>query len=87
MRDDRIHPLGKNDFRNEPPEKGVFIGASKDVEQAGEYLPDDLFYGLFTWFWVQNLEMAKPGETWNDILRKTRIQVQGERNQQSPETR
>lgn len=87
MRDDRTHPLGMNNFRADPPGKGVFIGASKDVEQAGEYLRDDTFYGLFTWFWIQNLEMTKPGETWHDILRKTRIQVQGERNQQSPQIR
>lgn len=89
MRDDRPHPLGKKTFREDSFsfKRGVFIGASKDEEQAGEYMPIDMFYGLFTWFWIQNLESVKPGETWHDILRKTRIQVQGERKQQSPQIR
>lgn len=85
MRDDRMHPLSKNNYRKDLPGKGVFIGAARDSEQAGEYMPDDTFYGLFTWYWIQSLEAAKPGETWNDLLMKTRIQVQGERSQQSPQ--
>ncbi len=83
--DDREHPLGRKKFRDDIAEKGVFIGASSNIEQAGEYIPDDTPYGLFTWFWADSLESVQPGETWHDLLWKTRIRVQGERVQQTPQ--
>ncbi len=85
MTDKREHPLGLTSFRTDMTPQGVFISAAGDAEQAGEYIPDDESYGLFTWFWVQSLESASPGETWHDLLRKTRIQVRGERRQQTPQ--
>jgi hypothetical protein len=84
-RDKREHPLGKKKFRNDIEKNGVFIGAAADTEPAGEYIPDDTPYGLFTWFWAGTLESAQSGDTWHDLLWKTRIQVQGERGQQTPQ--
>ncbi len=83
--DEREHPLGRKKYRDDIAEKGVFIGASSDIEQAGEYIPDDTPYGLFTWFWAESLESVQPGESWHDLLWKTRIRVQGERGQQTPQ--
>ena len=85
MRDKREHPYGEKKFRDDIEENGVFIGAAADTEQAGEYIPDDITYGLFSWFWAGSLESAKSAETWHDLLWKTRIQVQAERGRQTPQ--
>lgn len=81
----RQHPLADNHFSSELKANTLFIGAARDTEQAGEYIPDDTPYGLFTWFWAQTLQSTSPGDTWQDILWKTRISVQGESRQQTPQ--
>ena len=83
--DKRKHPLATKLFRFDVTPKSVFISASDDTEQAGEYIPDDTPYGLFTWFWVESLGAARSGDTWHDLLWKTRVQVQSERGVQTPQ--
>ena len=83
--DKRKHPLTTKLFRSDILPNSAFISASDDTEQAGEYVPDDIPYGLFTWFWTESLGSARSGDTWHDLLWKTRIQVQGERSIQTPQ--
>lgn len=67
----RPHPLGKQPVK-EWKQAGVQIGAARDDQQAGEYVAaDGKSYGLFTWHWVQAIYQASPGDTWNDLYKRT----------------
>jgi hypothetical protein len=77
--DPRPHPLGKQVFPTLDDPPGVRIGAARDTEQAIETSMDGKDYGLFTWYWVEALNQARPGETWDEVFRRvdTRVTSQG----------
>ncbi len=80
------HPLATHSFKSSDLSGGVTIGAAQDDELAGEYTtPKGEKYGLFTWHWGQVLETAKPGETWNDLFKKTQARVTQTRKSQHPQ--
>ncbi|PLY07102.1 MAG: hypothetical protein C0622_00225 [Desulfuromonas sp.] len=82
------HPLGKQTFVTGDLSAGVIIGAARDQEAAGEFSnEDEKIYGLFTWFWAQALRQAHPGETWQDVFRKTYAKVTQRRKSQLPQLR
>ncbi|GLI36873.1 caspase family protein [Geobacter hydrogenophilus] len=69
--DMRRHPLGERKFAL-PVQAGVRIGAARDDQEAGEFpAPDGKSYGLFTWHWVQALYQSSPGDTWDDVFKRT----------------
>jgi len=82
-------PLRKWDRGDAP---GVRIGAARDTESAVELSRAGKAYGLFTWFWVESLNAARPGETWDQVFTRAstlvttqrgafqRPQLEGERN-------
>jgi hypothetical protein len=79
--DKRPHPLAGKAFRRwragEAP--GVRVGAARDTESAVEIARAGKSYGLFTWFWVESLDAARPGETWEEAFRRTYTLVTTER--------
>jgi hypothetical protein len=94
VQDPRPHPLGDRPFRkwDRGDAPGVRIGAARDSESAIELSRGGKSYGLFTWFWVESLNAAKPGETWDEVFARTgalvttqrgayqRPQLEGERD-------
>lgn len=68
--DQRPHPLGKQEFKSMPDPPGVRIGAARDVESAIETQIGGKSYGVFSWYWVEALNLVKPGETWDDVFRR-----------------
>ncbi len=62
-------PLAPEPFRSAKA-PGIRIGAARDPENAVEIVEQGKAYGVFTWFWVQALEQAKPGETWDDAFKR-----------------
>lgn len=75
-RDTRSHPLGKRQYAQPAKHPGVRVGAARDQESAIEIpTEDDQYYGLFTWYWVQALQQARDGETWNDVFKRASTQV------------
>lgn len=80
----RAHPLGRQ--RPAPPlSGGVRVSACRDSEKANEYNANEKIHGLFTWFWCQNLQAARPGDTWHDIHRCTAANVAQWRSDQHPQ--
>ncbi|MEN8218937.1 MAG: caspase family protein [Pseudomonadota bacterium] len=78
--DKRPHLLGKRLYQPLKTHYGIHIGAARDNESAIELAQkDDQYYGLFTWYWTQNLQQAQIGETWNDVFKRTYAQVTTER--------
>ncbi len=68
--DPRPHPLARRPFQA-VVDPGVRIGAARDIETAAEDTVDTgRVQGLFTWYWVQALEQAQPGETWEDVFKR-----------------
>ncbi len=69
--DMRPHPLGTHTFKHSP-EIGVIVGAAQQDQQAGEFqAPNGKSYGLFTWNWVQALAQTSPGETWDEVFKRS----------------
>ncbi len=69
--DDREHPLARQAVDRADQKEGVRIGAARDQETAIEIQAEDgKTYGLFTWYWVQELNKAAPGETWDDVFKR-----------------
>ncbi|GFO63259.1 caspase family protein [Geomonas paludis] len=78
--DMRKHPLGPRIFKHADV-TGVVVGAAREDQQAGEYeAPDGKSYGLFTWNWVQALNKADRGETWEDAFKRTLALIGSERD-------
>ncbi|MCP4698224.1 MAG: DUF4384 domain-containing protein [Gammaproteobacteria bacterium] len=93
--DKREHLLGWVKHLHPQRRSGVHIGSARDRESAIEIgLDDGKMYGIFTWYWVQALQQARSGETWNDVFKRAyalvtarrgvaqRPQLSGERRRQ-----
>ncbi|MEO8134020.1 MAG: caspase family protein [Betaproteobacteria bacterium] len=85
--DPRPHPLALQRFDEGAALPGIRVGASRDlesaveldVEQGGQCLDVGRCQGVFTWYWVQALQQAKPGERWHDIFNRTYARVTAQR--------
>jgi hypothetical protein len=69
------HPLAQAALRCEGDNRGIKIGAARDVEEAIETRPklgndDKKVFGRFTWYWAKSLEKASPAETWSDVFKR-----------------
>lgn len=85
-RDDREHPLGRQQFTQANLNNGIIIGAAGDKESASEFVsPADKNYGRFTWHWGAALEGVKQGETWGDLFKRAAVQVTRSDPSQSPQ--
>jgi len=73
--DNRPHLLGERPYKRLTTHHGIRIGAARDDESAMEFPRKDQYYGLFTWYWTQNLQQAQAGNTWNDIFKRTSAQM------------
>ncbi|MEN8216859.1 MAG: caspase family protein [Pseudomonadota bacterium] len=79
-KDERPHLLGERRYRELKTHRGMSVGAARDHESAIEKLKEDgQYYGLFTWYWVHNLQKAQAGETWSDVFKRAYVQVTLER--------
>lgn len=67
--DPRAHPLADKSFKTAAA-PGAAIGAARDIESAIEISEGGKTYGLFTWYWVEALNQARPGETWDDVFKR-----------------
>jgi len=74
--------------------RGVRIGAARDTELAVEFDPrtggdckdPEHCAGVFTWYWVEALKQAMPGERWGDVFKRTYTKVTaGSFNAQRPQ--
>jgi len=78
--DDRPHMLGQLAYARPAIERGIRVGAARDYESAVDFRREDgQHYGMFTWHWVQNLQQAQAGDTWNHIYKRTYAQVTAKR--------
>ena len=78
--DDRPHILGQLSYDRPTTERGIRVGAARDHESAVDFPREDgQHYGMFTWHWVQNLQQAQAGDTWNHIYKRTYAQVTAKR--------
>jgi len=74
--DKRQHLLGKRRYRRLTKHHGIRVGATRDKDFAIDFPQiNGKYYGLFTWYWLQNLQQAQAGETWNDVFKRTYVQV------------
>lgn len=79
-KDDREHILGKLPYQKHQMEHGIRVGAARDYESAIDFpRADGKHYGLFTWYWVHNLQQAQTGDTWYTVFQRTYAQVTAER--------
>lgn len=70
--DPRPHPLGRQVFDTPDTIPGIRIGAARDRETAVEIRTEDGGEdGLFTWYWLQALDQAVSGETWDGVYKRT----------------
>ena len=69
LMDPREHPLASTTFKTAAA-PGARIGAARDIESAVETLEGDKTYGLFSWYWVEALGQARPGDTWDDVFNR-----------------
>ena len=77
--DPRPHALLSKLPRLPAPTTGLRIGAARDVESAVEVDTDkgglctnkERCNGIFTWYWIQALQQAQPGERWADVFNRT----------------
>lgn len=69
LMDPREHPLAAKSF-TAAAAPGARIGSARDVETAIETVEGGKTYGLFTWYWVESLNEARPGETWDDVFKR-----------------
>ena len=91
-KDDREHPLGRQAYARPAENVGIRVGAARDPESAIEvpiyFKAEDTeaYYGLFTWHWVQALQQAKAGTSWNDVFKRASTYVTaGRSNVQQPQ--
>lgn len=73
----KTHPLRDQypDTIELPADRGLRIGAARDIETAVELDPErnarcvdpKQCYGVFTWHWAQALRASRPGESWGDV--------------------
>ncbi len=78
--DERAHLLGKLAYKQPTLDHGIRVGAAREEESAIEFMGEDgQYYGLFTWYWIQNLQQAQASDSWGDIFKRTYAQVTGER--------
>ena len=77
----RPHPLAGRQFPRwrTGAAPGVRIEAARDNESAIEINRAGNSYGLFTWFWVESLGAASPGETWGEAFQRAYPLVTTER--------
>lgn len=76
--DPRPHPLLARPLDSPASLPGIRIGAARDVESAveidvdrgGQCLDASRCQGVFTWYWVQALQQARPGERWDDVFKR-----------------
>ena len=77
--DKRRHLFAKRPYQR-ITHRGISIGAAGDNESAIDFpIKNDKYYGLFNWYWLQNLNIAQAGDTWNDVFKRTYAQVTRER--------
>ncbi len=69
LMDPREHPLAAKSFKTAAA-PGARIGSARDIETAIEISEGGKTYGLFTWYWVEALNQAQPGETWDDVFKR-----------------
>jgi hypothetical protein len=75
-KDKRSHLLGERRYKQLKTHRGIRVGAARDSESATDKRrKDGQYYGLFTWYWAQNLQKARAGETWSDVFKRTYTQV------------
>jgi hypothetical protein len=67
--DPRAHPLAAKSFKTAAA-PGARIGSARDIENAVELSQGDKTYGLYTWYWAETLDQARPGETWDDAFKR-----------------
>ncbi|MDM8555825.1 caspase family protein [Desulfococcaceae bacterium HSG7] len=82
--DIRPHPLGTA-FPGEMSPGGLRVSACRDDEMTIEITKYGKTYGIFTWFWAQALEEARPGETWGDLHKRASARLHIERARQHPQ--
>jgi hypothetical protein len=70
LMDPRGHPLASRRFKTAAA-PGARIGSARDIETAIETFKGGKIYGLFTWYWVEALNQARPGETWDEVFKRT----------------
>jgi len=74
--DKRPHMLGKNKYPKLQTHMGIRVGAAREYESAIELpMKNNQYYGVFTWYWVKNLQQAQANDTWNNILKRTAAQI------------
>ena len=79
--DKRPHLLGKQIYTQPVIYHGIRIGAAQDYQSAIEWVPpkNGQYYGMFTWYWVQNLQQAKKKDTWNQVFKRVAAKIQNRR--------
>jgi hypothetical protein len=79
--DEREHLLGKKSYAKPKRHRGIRAGAAGDDESANDFKrKDGKYYGVFTWYWVQNLHNAQVNDTWHNVFWRTYEQVRAERH-------
>lgn len=74
--DQRSHILGYKKYPLLPNDIGIRIGAAREYESAIELpMETNKYYGIFTWYWVKNLQQAQANDTWNNIFKRTAAQI------------
>jgi hypothetical protein len=74
--DQRSHILGYTKYPLLPNDIGIRIGAAREYESAIELpMETNKYYGIFTWYWVKNLQQAQANDTWNNIFKRTAAQI------------
>jgi GH24 family phage-related lysozyme (muramidase)/uncharacterized caspase-like protein len=68
------HPLARQPaevaIRGAEQQIGIRIGAAQDNDLAYGTDQNGTSYGMFTWYWVDALNQAKPGETWQSVFNR-----------------
>jgi hypothetical protein len=74
--DERPHLLGNKSYQKPKKHRGIRVGAAGDHESAiNTKMADGKSYGVFTWYWVQNLHNARVNDTWHHVFLRTYEQV------------
>ncbi len=79
--DKRPHLLGEQIYTQPVIYHGIRVGAAQDYESAIEWVPQKTgkYYGMFTWYWVQNLQQADDKDTWNQVFERVATKIQNRR--------
>jgi hypothetical protein len=79
--DKRPHLLGKLNYSRPTIYHGIRVGAAQDDESAIDFEHENgQHYGLFTWYWVHNLQQAQAGYSWKRVFNWTYVQVKLKRD-------